>query len=76
MQIKSADKSAGEVPLISSIDKMWRGSGFAYSYHPKRAVEASMVIKGIFSRLAHSFGEENIMGFFSIGGIKEGRSIE
>ena len=76
MKIKSSDTSLGDVPLISSIDKMWRGRGFNYSYHPKRAVEASMVIKGLFPRLAYEFGEENITAYFSPLAVKEGRTLQ
>jgi hypothetical protein len=64
------------IQLIFSMDLSWRGSGIIFSFHPKRAKEAAMVIKGLYPRMAHRFGEENIKPFFSVEAIIEGQSMK
>ena len=36
-------------PLFMSIDLPWKGSGYTIQFHPDKAMEASMVIKGLYT---------------------------
>jgi hypothetical protein len=74
MEIKTTDKIP--VQLIASVDKKWKGPGFTFSYHPARAEEAEVVIRGLYPRFAHYYGVENIKPFFTPSAIREGTAMK
>jgi hypothetical protein len=51
-----------EIPLFLSINKSWKGGGYTFLYHPDKRYEACMIIKGMYARLAHTYGD-NICQF-------------
>ena len=53
-----------EYPLFSSVDRKWNGQGFNFLFHPDKVIEANMTLRGLFPRLSHEYGEENITAFF------------
>ena len=73
MSIKSQEN---DTPVFASIDKKWRGTGYNFSFHPSKSMEALMVLKGLFPRLAYEFGEENIKPFFTSKAIIIGRQMK
>ena len=73
MSIKGKDT---EYLLFASIDRKWNGLGFNFSFHPDKAIEANMTIQGLYPRLAHEYGEDNISEFFSTRSVSEGRYMK
>ena len=73
MSIKGKDS---KYPLFASIDQKWNGQGFNFSFHPDKAIEANMTIRGLYPRLAHEYSEENISAFFSPRAVSEGRYMK
>ena len=73
MDIKGKDS---EYPLFASVDRKWNGQGFNFSFHPSKLIEANMTLRGLFPRLAHEYGEENISAFFSPRAVSEGRYMK
>ena len=63
-------------PLFCSIDLKWTGTGYVFSFHPNKQVEATTTLRGLFPRLAHHYGEEAIVSFFTPLGVKEGRRMK
>ena len=63
MSIKGKDN---KYPLFAAIDRKWNRQGFNFSFHPDKALEANMTIRGLYPRLAHEYVEENISAFFSL----------
>lgn len=64
-----------KTPLFSSIDAPFRGSGFNIQFHPKKAQEATMTIKGLYTRLCAEYEEETIKGFFTPQAIRRARDM-
>ena len=73
MGIKAKDSKH---PLFTSVDRKWNGQGYNFSFHPKKAIEANMALRGLFPRLAHEHGEANISSFFSPRAVSEGRYMK
>ena len=73
MDIKGKDS---EYPLFASIDRKWNGQGYNFLFHPSKLIEANMTIRGLYPRLAHEHGEENISAFFSPRAVAEGRYMK
>ena len=48
------------------------GKTYNFSFHPSKLIKANMTIRGLYPRLAHEHGEENISGFFSPRAVAEG----
>jgi hypothetical protein len=59
------------LPLFLSIDKSWKGSGYTFSFHPDKNDEASVTIKGLYTRLAHIHGDK-IHKYFTPPAIEAG----
>jgi hypothetical protein len=75
MQFKSTTGNT-DTPLFASIDKKWKGAGFNFTFHPAKAIEAEIVMRGIYPRLVHHHGETIINPFFTHTAIKNGRSMQ
>jgi Fe-S-cluster-containing dehydrogenase component len=73
MAIRSVENKS---QLLFSIDQMWRGSSLIFSFHPRRATEAAMVVKGLYPRMAHYYGADNIRLFFTPEALVEGRLMK
>ena len=73
MSIKSQENNT---PVFASIDKKWWGTGYNFSFHPSKSTEAWMVLKGLFPRLAHEYGEDTIKSFFTSKAIISGRQMK
>ena len=72
MDIKGTDLEAS---LFASIDRKWNGQGYNFSFHPDRLIKASMLIRGLFPRLAYEHGEEVIRCFCTPRAVVEGRRM-
>ena len=73
MDIKGTDSEAS---LFTSIDHKWNGQGYNLSLHPDKLIKAtSMMIRGLFPRLAYEHGEEVIHRFFTPCAVVEGRRM-
>ena len=73
MEINAKDSTT---PLFASIDRKWNGQGFNFSFHPNKTIEASMVLRGLFPRLAHHHGEATIQPFFTPRAVAAGRQMK
>jgi hypothetical protein len=40
------------------IDKSWKGGGCTFLFHPNKRDEANLTIKGMYARLAHTYGDK------------------
>jgi hypothetical protein len=61
--------------LFQSIDKATKGVGFTLSFHPDKAAEAVMGIRGLYPRLLAKYGK-GINSFFTADAIDAGIKME
>jgi hypothetical protein len=47
-----------DTSLFLSIDKSWKGGGCTFLFLPGKRDEANMTIKGMYARLAHTYGDK------------------
>ena len=73
MGIKTKDS---EHPLFALVDRKWNGQGYNISFHPKKAIEANMTLRGLYPRLVHKNGKEKFNLFFSPKAVSEGRYMK
>ena len=62
--------------LVFSIDKRWRLPGLNFTFHPDKAQEGAMMVKGLVPRLVHMFSEEQIRPFFTPEAFAAGITME
>jgi hypothetical protein len=60
-----------ETPLFLSIDTSWKGGSYTFLFQPDKRDKASMIIKGMYARLAHTYGDK-IRQFFTPPAIEAG----
>jgi hypothetical protein len=72
----SATTGNTKTRLFQSVDKSKMGTGFTLSFHPDKAAEAAMGIKGLYSRLLTSKHGKGINSFFTTDAIDSGTKME
>ena len=63
-------------PLVFSIDNRWRLPGLNFTFHPEKAQEGAMMVKGLVPKLVHRFSAEQIRPFFTPEAFGAGQAME
>jgi hypothetical protein len=54
-----------DTPLVFSIDRKWKQTGYNFSFHPDKLDEGRRLVRGLIPILLHSYSEDQLKPFFT-----------